>query len=62
MVRVKRRSASSRLLAMAVIPNFPNSETAPIIPFYSGKGILKRVDGVGDPDLITQRITAVLNG
>jgi len=39
-----------------------HSETAPIIPFYLAKGILKRVDGVGDPDLITQRITAVLNG
>src|SRR5262245_61913418 len=38
-----------------------HSETAPIIPFYMDKGILKRVDGVGDPDVITQRITAVLN-
>jgi len=38
-----------------------HSETAPIVPFYVEKGILKRVDGVGDPDLITQRITAVLN-
>jgi len=38
-----------------------HSETAPIIPFYQSKGILKRVDGVGDPDIITQRITAVLN-
>jgi adenylate kinase len=38
-----------------------HSETAPIIPFYLDKGILKRVDGVGDPDIITQRITAVLN-
>ena len=37
-----------------------HSETAPIIPFYLDKGILKRVDGVGDPDLITQRINAVL--
>ncbi len=37
-----------------------HSETAPIIPFYMAKGILKRVDGVGDPDVITQRITAVL--
>jgi adenylate kinase len=37
-----------------------HSETAPIIPFYSEKGILKRVDGVGDPDTITQRIKAVL--
>ena len=38
-----------------------HSETTPIIPFYLSKGILKRVDGVGDPDIITQRITAVLN-
>jgi adenylate kinase len=38
-----------------------HSETAPIIPFYMDKGILKRVDGVGDPDEITKRITTVLN-
>lgn len=38
-----------------------HSDTAPIIPYYQDKGILKRVDGVGDPDLITERITAVLN-
>ncbi|MGE0867336.1 MAG: adenylate kinase [Kofleriaceae bacterium] len=37
-----------------------HSETAPIIPFYMEKGILKRVDGVGDPDTITTRIKAVL--
>ena len=37
-----------------------HSETAPIVPFYIEKGILKRVDGVGDPDAITERITAVL--
>jgi adenylate kinase len=38
-----------------------HAETAPIIPFYLARGILKRVDGVGDPDAITQRITAVLS-
>ena len=38
-----------------------HSETAPIIPFYLSKGILKRVDGVGDPDIITERITAAVN-
>jgi adenylate kinase len=38
-----------------------HSETAPIIPFYLSKGILKRVDGVGEPDTITERITAALN-
>jgi adenylate kinase len=37
-----------------------HSETAPIVPFYDGKGILKRVDGVGDPDGVTERIKAAL--
>ena len=37
-----------------------HSETAPIIPFYQEKGILKRVDGVGDPDSVTERLKAVL--
>ena len=38
-----------------------HSETAPIIPYYMQKGVLKKVDGVGDPDTITQRLIAVLN-
>lgn len=38
-----------------------HSDTAPIVPFYEEHGILKRVDGVGDPDTITSRITAALN-
>jgi adenylate kinase len=38
-----------------------HSETAPIIPFYMTKQILKRVDGVGEPDHVTERIKAVLN-
>jgi adenylate kinase len=37
-----------------------HSETAPIIPYYADKGILKRVDGVGEPAAVTERITAVL--
>jgi adenylate kinase len=37
-----------------------HSETAPIVPYYESKGILKRVDGVGTPDEISKRITAVL--
>ena len=38
-----------------------HSETPPIIPYYAERGILLRVDGVGDPDLITDRIKTVLN-
>lgn len=37
-----------------------HSETAPIVPFYEAKGILRRVDGVGEPDEVTRRITAAL--
>ncbi len=37
-----------------------HSETAPIVPFYESKGVLKRVNGEGDPDAITKRITDAL--
>ena len=37
-----------------------HSETAPIVPFYASKGILKRVDGVGAPDEVTARMKAAL--
>ena len=38
-----------------------HTDTQPIIPYYDDKGILKRVDGVGNPDDITKRLIAVLN-
>ena len=38
-----------------------HSETAPIIPFYEGQGLVRRVDGNAAPEDVTQRITAVLN-
>jgi adenylate kinase len=37
-----------------------HSETAPIIPFYEKKGILRRVDGVAALDEVTRRIEAEL--
>ncbi len=39
-----------------------HAETAPIVPFYEEKGIVKRIDGVGSPAEITGRITAALRG
>ena len=38
-----------------------HSETAPIVPFYESKGILRRINGVGAPDEVTARITAALS-
>lgn len=35
-------------------------ETAPIIPFYDDKGLLKRVDGLASPDEVTARLLRVL--
>ncbi len=37
-----------------------HSETAPIIPFYEDKSLLRSVDGVGAPAEITERIATVL--
>lgn len=37
-----------------------HAKTAPIIPFYEGRGLLQRVDGVGTPDEVTARLLAAL--
>jgi adenylate kinase len=37
-----------------------HSETAPIIPYYSAKGLLKRIDGIGASEVITERMMSVL--
>jgi adenylate kinase len=37
-----------------------HAETAPIVPFYEAKGLLRRVDGIGKPDEVTDRIQRAL--
>jgi adenylate kinase len=37
-----------------------HGETVPIIPFYEGKGLLRRVDGVGELDQVTARLLTAL--
>jgi adenylate kinase len=37
-----------------------HGETTPIIPFYEAQGVLRRVDGVGDPDQVTGRLLTAL--
>jgi adenylate kinase len=37
-----------------------HSETAPIVPFYEQMGVLRRVDGVGKPEEVTERIATGL--
>lgn len=38
-----------------------HSETAPVIPFYEEKGVLVRIDGLGTPDDVGDRIEEKLN-
>lgn len=38
-----------------------HAETAPIIPFYEQEGLIRRVDGVGTPAEIAERIAAALS-
>ncbi len=37
-----------------------HSETAPIVPFYAQAGLLTRIDGVGSPDEVTERLQRAL--
>ena len=36
-------------------------QTAPILPYYRNKGLLRRVDGMADPDAVTREIEGVLS-
>ena len=57
--RLVQRSDDTSEACVARLNKY-HAETAPIIPFYAAKGILKKVDGVGQPDEVTERLLAVL--
>ena len=37
-------------------------ETAPILPFYEARGLVRRVDGMADIEQVTHAIEAILDG
>ena len=37
-----------------------HAQTAPLLPYYSGKGVLKDVDGMAEIDEVTRQIEAIL--
>ena len=37
-----------------------NDETAPLLEYYSGKGLLTSVDGIGDVDAVNERILTAI--
>lgn len=39
-----------------------HSQTAPILPYYKARGVLKTVDGMQDIDTVTVQIEAILDG
>lgn len=48
--------------AETVVPRLKayHEQTAPLLPYYEGRGILKKVDGMAEIDEVTQQIEAVL--
>ncbi|MFT4704332.1 MAG: adenylate kinase [Bradymonadia bacterium] len=58
--RVVQRKDDTEVACVQRLEKY-HSETAPIVPFYEGKGVLKRVDGVGTPDEVTGRMKAALS-
>lgn len=48
--------------AETVVPRLKayHEQTAPLLPYYEGRGILKRVDGMAEIDDVTSQIEAVL--
>lgn len=57
--RVVQRKDDTEEACVARLEKY-HSETAPVVPFYEAKGILKRVDGVGTPDEVTGRLKNAL--
>lgn len=58
--RVVQRKDDTEVACIARLEKY-HSETAPIIPFYEEKGLIRRVDGNAAPDEVTARIKAVLS-
>lgn len=57
--RVTQRKDDTEEAVTARLDKY-HSETAPIIPFYEERSLLRRVDGVGNPEDVTDRIATAL--
>lgn len=57
--RVVQRKDDTREACVARLEKY-HAETAPIVPFYAAKGLLRRIDGVGTPDEVTARMRDAL--
>ena len=57
--RVTQRKDDTEEACIARLKKY-HSETAPIIPFYEAKGLIRRVDGNASPDEVSARISKAL--
>jgi len=58
--RVVQRSDDTEEKCMERLSVY-HAQTAPLVPFYESRGVLRRVDGLARPDDVTQRIVAALS-
>jgi adenylate kinase len=57
--RVQQRKDDTEEACRARLSSYHN-QTSPLVPFYASRGLLKKVDGVGDPKDVTARIVGAL--
>lgn len=55
----KKRSDDSEAVVRERLRTY-HDQTAPILPFYKARGMLKQVDGMADMDTVTRQIEAAL--
>ncbi len=56
----KRRSDDNRDTVVSRLATY-HAQTAPLLPFYEAKGVLRTVDGMADIDDVSRQINSVLN-
>jgi len=54
------RRADDRPEALATRFSAYRNQTAPILPYYRARGILRSVDGMADIDEVTRQIEAII--
>lgn len=57
----KRRADDNRETVSSRLESY-HAQTAPLLPYYGDKGVLKKVDGMADIDDVTTQISDVLSG
>jgi adenylate kinase len=57
----KRRPDDNAQTVQARLQEY-HKQTAPIIPYYKQKGLLRQVDGMAEVDAVTRQIEAILEG